>query len=107
MVCLCFAVCNIFALRLLKNGTAIMGKTYVIRIEIFKSAEKEYKTLKKYMRKSGFKKVSNRGMFWEISKAIKTDTDLPEINNYIRSLLENIDHSKVKVTTEFETQNGF
>jgi hypothetical protein len=96
-------LCSIFVYCLLKEVTAIMGKTYVIRIEIFNASDKEYKLLKKYMKESGFKKVSNRGTFWEISKAIKADTDLPQINRHIMSLLEKIDHSKVKVTTEFET----
>ncbi|MEP6681934.1 MAG: hypothetical protein ABJA35_01695 [Parafilimonas sp.] len=84
-----------------------MRKTYVIRIEIFKASDKEYRMLKKYMKECGFKKVSNRGAFWEISKAIKMDTDLPEINRHIISLLEKIDHSKVKVTTEFETPGNY
>jgi len=83
-----------------------MRKTYVIRVEIFNASDKEYNELKKYMKESGFKKVANRGTFWEISKAIKADTDLPQINRQIMSLLEKLDRSKVKVTTEFDMPNS-
>ena len=80
-----------------------MRKTYIIRVEIFMATDDEYKMLHKHMRKNGFKKVAKRGMFWEISTAIKTDADLTEIHSHVRSILEKIDHSKVRVTTEFKT----
>jgi hypothetical protein len=78
-----------------------MAKTYIICVEIFKGADKEYKTLKKLIKKRGFKGNSTT-KFWENFKIVIAFDHLQEMNRYIETLLETIDHTRIRVTTEFE-----
>jgi hypothetical protein len=79
-----------------------MRKTYLVRIEIFNASNTENKLLQKHLKRNGFKKVSKDGITWEISKPLEDDLDLPEIYSYVKSVIEKIEHSSIRVTTEFE-----
>jgi hypothetical protein len=79
-----------------------MRKIYLVRIEIFNASNNENKLLQNHLKRNGFKKVSKDGITWKISKALKDDLDLPEIYSYVKSVIEKIDHSSIRVTTEFE-----
>ena len=79
-----------------------MRKEYVIRIELLNASDKERRLIEKHMKQHGFKKVSKDGVTWHPSEAVKNYTDITDLYNHIKSLIERINYPNVCVTTAFE-----